>query len=267
MFKSLSCWNQQTIPFAVFPEAGSWQWKMSVSSSSDWGVCVCVCAVVCVLYACSYVWKRKIETASEVAVAVDKYHPYVCMSLSILLKESTAARCWPKSLRSEFVRLVSVLPLLPLISSMRWLNGSLRGVFIPLPAGPSHPHLKHMYMYVCVFIRCTWSSAPLTDREERPVLPTALLQPLNLRKKVRFMAVGLWLIRFMHSFTIFLLFFVCHTFCWSCWRKLKSFIVVFHCSLLVSWFKPPWKGCNPRVVLHRNCPSDVLMMYLMLMEI
>lgn len=114
MFKSLSCWNQQTSPLSFFfplPQAGSWQWKMSAFSGSERGNETEKCFFFFLFFLQNRAGGLRTQDSTLFA------WPYKGFCNCCLLWYEDPPQ-WAEG-----------KPLLSLINSMRWLDGSVHTAF------------------------------------------------------------------------------------------------------------------------------------------
>lgn len=176
----------------------------------------------------------------------------------------TAAYCGVKTLRSEFVQLVSSLPLLSLINSTRWLDGSLHSVLRGQSSSPNQlalatlPKTDRNITHACVCVlTCTRTYIPhfhphlsrhtrqafnrWGGRGKAPCNHSAATQLVRSHKIYGWQTLSIYY-AFLPHLSPLLLSLTRHTFCWSCWHKLKNLIVVFKFprqSTMVSWLNSP----------------------------
>lgn len=165
-------------------------------------------------------------------------------------KHVATAYCGIKTFHNEFVQIVSSLLLLSLINSMRWLDGSLHTVFGGQPSSPyqlafATPPKTDRNTTLCIDLRAHIHSdtdTPIppyqTDGKDGVKTPATILQLLDWVRSLKIyglQAVSSFFYAFLHHLSLLLLSFTRHTFCWSCWHKLKNLIVVFRFLAGLCW--------------------------------
>lgn len=236
LLKSLSCWNQQTLPLPFFlkqvPDSEKCPYSQAQTEGLNLKECVCV-------------RERAGDSYRE-----SRGSGYRASVYALPYKHVATAYCGIKTFHNEFVQIVSSLLLLSLINSMRWLDGSLHTVFGGQPSSPyqlafATPPKTDRNTTLCIDLRAHIHSdtdTPIppyqTDGKDGVKPPATILQLLDWVRSLKIyglQAVSSFFYAFLHHLSLLLLSFTRHTFCWSCWHKLKNLIVVFRFLAGLCW--------------------------------